>query len=132
MMACVGFFLFFVFLVFLIAMERWWPLLGAIVRGNSKYLEEDILESGLCQDKRKEWAPPPVKSWWEMTPEEQEQERLRRRRLAEREAERKAHRIIPSYVAPELYIPPSPPKKEKSRKRDALDDLADEMFRELD
>ena len=129
-MACLGFFLFIVMAVFLIVMERWWGLLGAIVRGDSSYLKEDILESGICEKKREEWSPKPkFKSIWDMTPEEREEDRERRREEWQRQKQRRKRCIIiPADVIPADVQP----RKPKPRKRDALDDLADELLAELD
>jgi len=43
----------------LIMSERWMPLLGSIIRGDSRHLNEDMLESGICEKKRGDWNPPP-------------------------------------------------------------------------
>ena len=46
-----GFFI----LIGLLMVERWLPLLAAIFTGNSQSLEEDILYSGICEKKQKDW-----------------------------------------------------------------------------
>lgn len=41
----------------IILSERWMPLLGAIFRGDSSHLKEDMFESGICEKKREGWIP---------------------------------------------------------------------------
>ena len=95
-----------------IAMDRWWNLIGAILTGSKKYLEADILDSGICEKKRATWSPvrKKQKPWFtyfsiNYPGEEPEQN------------------IVDRFQ--------NNCKKRKKRKRNELDDLVDEMFSEL-
>lgn len=137
-MACVivAFFICFVLPAILI-MDRWWPLLTAIFTGDSKTLKWDILESGICQDKRDEWAPKPdpPKSIWSLTPEEREAEIARRREewQGRSQSQQKGLLSILFETPPqEPYRPVPRQPQPQSRARTELDDLVDELYRELD
>jgi hypothetical protein len=121
--------LFIMFSMFMIYLDRWWGLLISILRGNSSYLKYDILESGICKEKQKEWAPKPkpFKSVWNMTPEEKE---IRRLEIAEqRKKQQEIWNQTTQILRPAIthYTPPH-----KVYNRNELDDLADELFAELD
>lgn len=55
---CLFVLLFFFGVPLIILSERWIPLLGAIFRGDSSHLKDDMLVSGICENKREGWIPP--------------------------------------------------------------------------
>ena len=124
-MAAVLAFLFIFGLFFFLLMDRWWGLLGAIFRGDSAHLKNDILESGICENKRTDWAPKPepLPDIWKMNTEERNEEYKRRREQWQRSR--------PRYFTPSPPPPSLPVLRPKFRKRNELDDLADKMFSEL-
>lgn len=115
--------------LFLVSMDRWAPLLMSIITGDKSRLQDDILGSGICESKRQEWAPKPklpkIRQWWELTPEEREIV------MEERRKEMNWQPIIWA-VKPVLVPPLDPPPPPRWRRRNEIDDVADELFRELD
>ena len=123
--------LFIMFSMFMIYLDRWWGLLISILRGNSSYLKYDILDSGICKKKQKEWEPKPkpFKSFWDMTPEEKEIRRLEIAEQRKKQQEAWSQAFRPTITR---YIPRYTPPPRKLYNRNELDDLADELFAELD
>lgn len=126
-------FIFFFFPVIILLVDRWVPLLFSIVLGDKSRLQDEILESGICEGKRAEWAPkpPPFRT---MTPEER-QEAWRREEEAWRNWEAVWGLVCKTKPPLEARPEPRPEAKPQSRmwhRRNELDDLADELRRELD
>jgi hypothetical protein len=126
----------FVVLPAILVLDRWWPLLTAIFTGNTKTLKWDILDSGICEDKRDEWAPKqePLKPIWQTTPEERQEELDRRRQEWRGQGESRSKTLLSILFEPPKYQPPPviQPRPPQPRVRTELDDLVDEMYRELD
>ena len=126
-----GFVVFFImiFVIVVLALEKWWSLFMSIISGDSKYLQNDILESGICENKRKGWIPL-QKAWWNMTPDEREKDRLERQKQFQmnRKTNKKPYFVVPantqSQVQPK-YLPLPHKCKE-------LNDLEEQLLNELD
>lgn len=108
------------FPLFPVMFDRWMPLVFSIIIADKSRLQEDILESGICESKRDGWLP---KSW-RPKPQSQPLEGL-------------CDILFPQFsqqppASPVPPLQPLPPIIPRPLFRDDFEKLTDQMFRELD
>jgi hypothetical protein len=117
-------FLFVFFMVIgLLMVERWIPLFTAIFTGNAKHLEDDILYSGICEKKQKDWD----------TKYKRRAEEMRKLREAKRRQDsalRLLWGIEDEPIYPQ-YQPPPPRVVQPVVKREPVDPEMQKLMREL-
>ena len=115
--------------------EKWTPLIAAIIFGDKSKLQDEILDSGICEHKRFGWKikpkpksdnPNPI-DWQKIRGEEIRGEEIRGGDSRDHWDRGRIH----SYRAAYELQGPDLTGRHGFRTRDELDDLADELLNEI-